>query len=70
MSFENRDIKLKGKNARKLKRKLKETNPEEELPKILDYKIKIDNARAETAALIVNLSALDLELLSISLQKF
>ncbi|CAD8189260.1 unnamed protein product [Paramecium pentaurelia] len=70
LSFEQRDSKNKGKNARKLKKKLKEIAKQEELPKVFDMPVFIDNARAETAALLINLSSLNLDLLAVSLHKF
>ncbi|CAD8114319.1 unnamed protein product [Paramecium sonneborni] len=69
LSFEERDGKNKGRNARKLKKKLKEIAKQEELPKVFDMPVYIDNARAETAALLINLSSLNLDLLAMSLNK-
>lgn len=64
--FEDRNQKSKGRNARKIRRKIVE---QRELTNYLNFPVRIDNPRAETSALIVNLSSLDVYILMTSLSK-
>ncbi|KAM3132978.1 hypothetical protein pb186bvf_014974 [Paramecium bursaria] len=60
LTFENREI--KGKNARKIKKKLLEQS-KQELPNIFKFNVRIENPSAEMHSLLINLSVLDVKLL-------